>query len=77
MKKIALTAAALLVATGAAFADSGSFQQPVNTNHGTASATNVDNMPTGSINKLFTASGDHANTNTSVPSDPSQRFWGR
>ncbi len=74
MTKIAFTAAAILVATGSAFAGSDHYT-PVNTNHPTVPATtNVDTMSTASIGKLFTAPASH--TNTSVPSDPSQRFWG-
>jgi len=74
MTKIAFAAAAILVATGSAFAG-GDRYTPVNTNHPTAAATtNVDTMSTASIGKLFTAPAGHATTG--VPSDPSQRFWG-
>ena len=71
MTKIALTAAAILVATGTAFAGgSGHYgdNQPV------ASQSNVDTFPTGSIVKAERAQGD---ANAKVPAQSGQGIWGR
>jgi hypothetical protein len=74
MTKIALTAAAILVATGTAFAGSGHYD-PNNVNQPVASqsASNVDTMHTGSILKSEKAQAD---TNANVPAQSGQGIWG-
>ncbi|TPK66710.1 DUF680 domain-containing protein [Mesorhizobium sp. B2-4-19] len=82
MTKIALTAAAILVATGAAFAGSDNFDrdhanqsavavdQPV----ASQSSSNVDTTYTGSIVKSLKTQGD---ANANVPAQSGQGIWGR
>ncbi|MBZ9674967.1 DUF680 domain-containing protein [Mesorhizobium sp. ES1-1] len=74
MTKIALTAAAILVATGTAFAGSGNYgsdnvNQPVPNQ-----SANVDTTRTGSILKSDQAQGD---ANANVPAQSGQGIWGR
>lgn len=76
MTKIALTAAAILVATGTAFAGSDNYgsnnvNQPVTTSH---SASDIDTTHTGSIAKSLKAQGD---ANANVPAQSGQGIWGR
>jgi hypothetical protein len=75
MTKIALTAAAILVATGSAFASSdnygsNNFNQPV----ATQSDSTVDNTHTGSIVRSEKAQGD---ADANVPAQSGQGIWGR
>ncbi|PZV40463.1 DUF680 domain-containing protein [Mesorhizobium kowhaii] len=74
MKKIVLTAAAILVATGTAFAgsdhyDSNTSSQAV-ANH---SVSKIDTSHTGSIRKFEKAQGD---ADASVPAQYGQGVWG-
>ncbi len=74
MTKIALTAAAILVATGSAFAGSDHYgsnnaDQPV-----ASQSTSVDHMFTGSILKFEKAQAD---ANAKVPGESGQGIWGR
>lgn len=74
MTKIALTAAAILVATGTAFAGSDNYgsnnvNQPVAASH---SASDIDTTHTGSIAK--SVKGD---ANANVPAESGQGIWGR
>jgi hypothetical protein len=74
MTKIALTAAAILVATGSAFAGSDHYgsnnaNQPVATQ-----SSNVDHLFTGSILKSEKAQAD---ANAKVPGESGQGIWGR
>ncbi|MBM2711462.1 DUF680 domain-containing protein [Mesorhizobium caraganae] len=74
MTKIALTAAAILVATGSAFAGSDHYgsnnaSQPV-----ASQSTSVDHMFTGSILKSEKAQAD---ANAKVPGESGQGIWGR
>ena len=74
MTKIALTAAAILVATGSAFAGSdhhgsNNAYQPV-----ASQSTSVDHMFTGSILKSEKAQAD---ANAKVPGESGQGIWGR
>ncbi|MER9327036.1 DUF680 domain-containing protein [Mesorhizobium sp. M0488] len=76
MTKIALTAAAILVATGTAFAGSDNYgsnnvNQPVAASH---SASDIDTTHTGSIAKSLKAQGD---ANANVPAQSGQGIWGR
>jgi hypothetical protein len=75
MTKIALTAAAILVATGTAFAGSDNFNS-ANVNQPTVShsASNVDTLRTGSIAKSVKTQGD---ANANVPAESGQGIWGR
>ena len=73
MTKIALTAAAILVATGTAFAGSDHYGSN-NVNQPVASQSNVDTFPTGSIVKSERAQGD---ANAKVPAQSGQGIWGR
>ncbi|WP_137933760.1 DUF680 domain-containing protein [Mesorhizobium comanense] len=75
MTKIALTAAAILVATGTAFAGSDHFgsdnaNQPVVSQ----STSNVDTLHTGSILK---SEKTQADANAKVPAQSGQGIWGR
>ncbi|MEI9411420.1 DUF680 domain-containing protein [Mesorhizobium sp. B2-5-4] len=75
MTKIALTAAAILVATGTAFAGSDNYgsnnaNQPV----ASQSTSNVDTFRTGSILKADKAQAD---VNAKVPAQSGQGIWGR
>ncbi|KAA3448296.1 hypothetical protein C7I87_22495 [Mesorhizobium sp. SARCC-RB16n] len=75
MTKIALTAAAILVATGTAFAGSDNYgsnnaNQPVVSQ----STSNVDTFHTGSILKSDKAQAD---ANANVPAQSGQGIWGR
>ena len=74
MKKIVLTAAAILVATGTAFAGSDHYgsntsSQPV----ASLSASIIDTAHTGSIRKAKKAKDD---ANASVPDQYGQGNWG-
>jgi hypothetical protein len=78
MTKIALTAAALLVATGTAFASSDHYgsdgvNQPAVT-ASTAPAGNIDHLFTGSILK---SEKTQADANAKVPGESGQGIWGR
>ena len=73
MTKIALTAAAFLIATGTAFADGGDHSganQPV----ANQSVSYIDTFHTGSIVKSEKAQGD---ANAKVPAQSGQGIWGR
>ncbi|WP_136619980.1 MULTISPECIES: DUF680 domain-containing protein [Mesorhizobium] len=75
MTKIALTAAAILIATGTAFAGSDHYgsndaDQPV----ASQSLSNIDTSHTGSILKSEKAQGD---ANAKVPAQSGQGIWGR
>ncbi|MFC3322436.1 DUF680 domain-containing protein [Mesorhizobium cantuariense] len=80
MTKIALTAAAILVATGSAFAGSDNYgsynaNQPVPNQSVTSQSTfNLDTSHTGSILKSSKAQGD---ANAKVPAQSGQGIWGR
>jgi len=75
MTKIALTAAAILVATGTAFAGSDNFgSNNVNQPVANQSVSNVDNTHTGSIAKSVKVQGD---ANANVPAQSGQGIWGR
>lgn len=81
MTKIALTAAAILVATGSAFAHGsdnyGSYNanQPVaNQSASSQSSFSIDTSHTGSIVKSEKAQGD---ANAKVPAQSGQGIWGR
>ncbi|TIW92517.1 MAG: DUF680 domain-containing protein [Mesorhizobium sp.] len=80
MTKIALTAAAILVATGSAFAGSDNYgsynaNQPVpNQSVPNQSTFNLDSSHTGSILKPSKAQGD---ANAKVPAQSGQGIWGR
>jgi len=74
MKKLVLTAAAIFVATGAAFAGSDhhgshNFSQPVASH----SAQKIDTAHTGSIRKAKKVQGD---PDASVPAEHGQGIWG-
>jgi hypothetical protein len=74
MKKIVLTAAVILVATGTAFAGSDHYgsntsSQPVASH----SVSKIDTSHTGSIRKFEKAQGD---ADASVPAQYSQGIWG-
>ena len=74
MTKIALTAAAILVATGSAFAGSDHYGSN-NANQPVASqSTSVDHMFTGSILKPEKAQAD---ADAKVPGESGQGIWGR
>jgi hypothetical protein len=74
MTKIALTAAAILVATGSAFAGSDHYGSN-NANQPVASqSTSVDHLFTGSILK---SEKTQADANAKVPGESGQGFWGR
>ncbi|MGX7872246.1 DUF680 domain-containing protein [Mesorhizobium sp. ORM6] len=75
MTKIALTAAAILVATGTAFAGSDNYGS-ANVNQPVAgqSTSNIDTTHTGSIEKAVKAQGD---ANANVPAQSGQGIWGR
>ena len=74
MTKIALTAAAILVATGSAFAGSDHYGSN-NANQPVASqSTSVDHMFTGSILKSENA---QSYANAKVPGESGQGIWGR
>ncbi|MER8504429.1 DUF680 domain-containing protein [Mesorhizobium sp. M0204] len=77
MTKIALTAAAILVATGTAFAGSDHYGSD-NVNQPTAPAANVDNTFTGSIRKPVASEHTGAKTTSeSVAPESGQGNWGR
>ncbi|MFA6157344.1 DUF680 domain-containing protein [Mesorhizobium sp.] len=74
MTKIALTAAAILIATGTAFAGSDNFGSD-NVNQPVANqSSNIDTTYTGSILKSDQAQGD---ANANVPAQSGQGIWGR
>ena len=79
MTKIALTAAAILIATGTAFAGSGNYgsnnaNQPVaNQSVSSQSVSNIDTTHTGSIVKSLKAQGD---ANANVPAPSGRGIWG-
>ncbi|RNJ45993.1 hypothetical protein B5V01_12115 [Mesorhizobium erdmanii] len=75
MTKIALTAAAILVATSTAFAGSDNYgsnnvDQPV----ASQSTSNIDTTHTGSVAKSVKTQGD---ANANVPAQSGQGIWGR
>lgn len=75
MTKIALTATAILLATGTAFAGSDNYgsenaNQPV----ANQSVSNIDTTPTGSILKSEKAQAD---ADANVPAPSGQGIWGR
>jgi hypothetical protein len=75
MTKIALTAAAILVATGTAFAGSDHYgSNNVNQPVVSQSSSNIDTTHTGSIAKSVKAQGD---ANANVPAQSGQGIWGR
>jgi hypothetical protein len=75
MTKIALTAAALLVATGAAFAGSDHYgSDGVNQPAVTQSSSNVDRTVTGSINSV--QRDLHITPDSNQP-ESGQGIWGR
>jgi|GEM_PF-733106 len=80
MSKIALTAAAILVATGTAFAGSDNYgssnygSNNVNQPVANQSSSNIDTTYTGSIVKSLKAQGD---ANANVPAQSGQGIWGR
>ena len=75
MTKIALTAAAILVATGTAFAGSDNYNSNnANQPAVSQSASNVDTLRTGSIAKSLKTQGD---ANANVPAQSGQGIWGR
>jgi hypothetical protein len=89
MTKIALTAAAILIATGSAFAGSDHYgsdgvNQPA-APVATGQAANVDNTFTGSIRKLLPAEHNAANTKATTQSGTAESVvpqsgrgnWGR
>ncbi|MER8367070.1 DUF680 domain-containing protein [Mesorhizobium sp. M0991] len=77
MTKIALTAAAILVATGTAFAGSDHYGSD-NVNQPAAPAANVDNTLTGSIRKPVASEHTGAKTTSeSVAPESGQGIWGR
>ncbi|MER9061054.1 DUF680 domain-containing protein [Mesorhizobium sp. M0698] len=77
MTKLALTAAAILVATGTAFAGSDHYGSD-NFNQPAAAAANVDNTFTGLIRKPVTSEHTGAKTTSeSVAPESGQGIWGR
>ncbi|KAA3442106.1 hypothetical protein C7I87_32205 [Mesorhizobium sp. SARCC-RB16n] len=82
MKKIALTAAAILIATGTAFAGSDHYGSN-NANQPTAPIGNVDNTFTGSIQKSDRASdagrdaAQRSDLTINAPAQSGQGIWGR
>jgi hypothetical protein len=75
MTKIALTAAAILIATGTAFAGSDNYgSNNVNQPVPNQSVSNIDTTHTGSILKSAKAQGD---ANANVPAQSGQGIWGR
>ncbi|MER8785271.1 DUF680 domain-containing protein [Mesorhizobium sp. M1006] len=77
MTKLALAAAAILVATGTAFAGSDHYGSD-NVNQPAATAANVDNTFTGSIRKPVTSEHTGAKiTSESVAPESDQGIWGR
>jgi hypothetical protein len=75
MTKIALTAAAILVATGTAFAGSDNYgSNNVNQPVASHSVSNIDTTHTGSIFKSEKAQAD---ANANVPAQSGQGIWGR
>lgn len=77
MTKLALAAAAILVATGTAFAGSDHYGSD-NVNQPVATAANVDNTFTGSIRKPVTSEHTGAKiTSESVAPESGQGIWGR
>ena len=75
MTKIALTAAAILVATGTAFAGSDNYgSNNVNQPVASQSVSNIDTTHTGSIVRSEKAQGD---ANANVPAQSGQGIWGR
>jgi len=75
MTKIALTAAAILVATGTAFAGSDNYgSNNVNQPAVSQSYSDIDTTHTGSIAKSVKVQGD---ANANVPAQSGQGIWGR
>ena len=75
MTKIALTAAAILVATGTAFAGSDHYgSNNVNQPVASHSVSSIDTTHTGSILKSEKAQAD---ANAKVPAQSGQGIWGR
>jgi hypothetical protein len=78
MTKIALTAAAILIATGSAFAGSDHYgSDNVNQPAVTQSASNVDTFHTGSIAKTVKSVKAQGDANANVPAQSGQGIWGR
>lgn len=76
MTKISLTAAAILVATGTAFAQGSDHYGDNNANQPVAnqSASDIDTFHTGSIVRSEKAQGD---ANANVPAQSGRGIWGR
>jgi hypothetical protein len=72
MKKVALTAAAILIATSAAFAGSDQY----GSNNANQPVANVDMSYTASIQKPDTARHNVKVTTKSVADEPGQGIWG-
>ncbi|QPC93845.1 DUF680 domain-containing protein [Mesorhizobium sp. INR15] len=75
MTKIALTAAAILVATGSAFANGSDHYGSNNVNQPAAPVASVDHSFTGSIRKSDVVQQDGANSKVTIESG--QGIWGR
>ena len=75
MTKIALTAAALLIATGTAFAGSDNYGSR-NADQSTAPATSVDKTFTASIRNLITPRHNTKATTESDTNEYGQGIWG-
>ncbi|MER8531024.1 DUF680 domain-containing protein [Mesorhizobium sp. M1272] len=74
MKKIVFTAAAILVATGTAFAGSDHYDSNTSSQLvASHSVSKIDTSHTGSIQKSEKAQGD---ANASVPAQYGQGIWG-
>ncbi|MER9237144.1 DUF680 domain-containing protein [Mesorhizobium sp. M0622] len=74
MKKIVLTAAAILVATGTAFAGSDHYDSNTSSQLvASHSVSKIDTSHTGSIRKSEKVQGD---ANASVPAQYGQGIWG-
>ena len=74
MTKIALTAAAILVATGTAFAGSDHYGSDTINQPVAGQSVSVDTTHTGSILKSEKAQAD---ANAKVPAQSGQGIWGR
>jgi hypothetical protein len=76
MNRIALTAAAILVATGSAFAGSDHYGSN-NANQPVASVASVDHAATGSVKTMDMAEHKAADTTTTTNwPEPGQGIWG-
>ena len=75
MNRTTLIAAAILVATGSAFAGSDNYgSNNVNQPAASQSVSNIDTTHTGSIVRSEKAQGD---ANANVPAQSGQGIWGR